>query len=146
METLAKKFYPRLLIAGGSAYPRDWDYKRMRKIADEIDAYLLCDMSHFAGLVAAEEQNDPFEYCDIVTTTTHKSLRGPRAGIIFSKKTKLKDSEVLVSDSVDLAVFPTVQGGPHNNQIAGICVQMKEVDSEEFKNYAKQIKKKIVLL
>jgi len=140
MEKLAKKFCPKLIIAGGSAYPRDWDYKRMRKIADEVDAYLLCDMSHYSGLVAAKEQNDPFEYCDMVTSTTHKSLRGPRAGMIFSKKVKLKESDIFMHDSVDQAVFPTCQGGPHNHQIAAICTQMKEVCSDEWIDYAKQIK------
>jgi len=90
LEKNAKIFYPKLIISGASAYPRDWDFKRMRKIADSVDAYLMCDMAHFAGLVAAGEHSNPFEYCDVVTTTTHKSLRGPRAALIFTKKNSFK--------------------------------------------------------
>lgn len=77
-----------MIICGGSAYPRDWDYKRFREIADKVGAYLMMDMAHISGLVATKEANDPFEYCDVVTTTTHKSLRGPRSGMIFYRKVR----------------------------------------------------------
>lgn len=133
LEKQAKIFLPKLIICGASAYPRDWEYDRLRKIADSVGAYLLCDMAHYAGLVAAQEHNSPFEYCDVVTSTTHKSLRGPRAGIIFSKKQ--------YSSLIDFAVFPGIQGGPHNHQIAAIATQMREVQTEEFKQYAINIKK-----
>ncbi|KAL9645603.1 hypothetical protein ABK040_000665 [Willaertia magna] len=134
LEKNARVFRPKIIVCGGSAYPRDWDYARLRKLADEIDAYLLCDMAHYAGLVAAGEHNNPFEYCDVVTSTTHKSLRGPRAGIIFSSKKKGLNTKI------DFAVFPSLQGGPHNHQIAAIATQMKQVKTPEFKEYARQIK------
>ena len=110
---LAKIYKPRLLICGASAYPRDWDYKALREIADEHGAYLMADIAHTSGLVAAGELADPFQYCDVVTTTTHKTLRGPRAGLIFFRRDsdKAKDLEKRVND----AVFPACQGGPHNN-------------------------------
>lgn len=111
LEANASLFKPRLLVCGGSAYPRDWDYARLRKIADGQGAYLLSDMAHISGLVAAGEQNSPFEYCDVVTTTTHKTLRGPRAGMIFFRKDKEADMEARINS----AVFPACQGGPHNN-------------------------------
>ena len=95
----ALEFRPKLIIAGFSAYPRDLDYKRFRQISDDVGAYLLCDMAHVSGLVAAQEANNPFEYADVVTSTTHKSLRGPRSGIIFSKKGE-------ISSKIDAAVFP----------------------------------------
>ena len=83
LEQKALDFRPKMIICGGSAYPREWDYKRFREIADKVGAFLVCDMAHISGLVAAEEAASPFEHCDVVTTTTHKSLRGPRAGMIF---------------------------------------------------------------
>ncbi|EGD74273.1 serine hydroxymethyltransferase [Salpingoeca rosetta] len=126
-------FKPKLIICGGSAYPRDWDYKRFREIADTCGAYLMCDMAHISGLVAAQEANDPFEYCDVVTSTTHKSLRGPRAGIIFFKKE--------LEAKINFAVFPMLQGGPHEHQIAGVATQLKEVMTPEFKQYIQQVKK-----
>eukprot|EP01027_Heterolobosea_sp_BB2_P025410 GEZU01038995.1.p1 GENE.GEZU01038995.1~~GEZU01038995.1.p1 ORF type:complete len:498 (-),score=192.34 GEZU01038995.1:127-1554(-) len=153
LESRAAVFLPKLIVAGGSAYPRDWDYKRMREICDKTlggSAYLLADISHFSGLVAAGEHNNPFEYCDIVTTTTHKSLRGPRAGMIFYRKKKtVKDSktgeEVEVDTGlearIDFAVFPTLQGGPHNHQIAAIATQMREVSTPEFREYIVQVKR-----
>lgn len=131
VEQQAQLFRPKMLVAGGSAYPRDWDYARMRCIADSVGALLLVDMAHYSGLVAGGVVKDPFQYADIVTTTTHKSLRGPRAAMIFFKEQFRKD--------VNFAVFPTIQGGPHNHQIAGICVQMKEVASQAFKDYARQV-------
>jgi glycine hydroxymethyltransferase len=134
LEKNALIYKPQLIVCGGSAYPRDWDYERLRKIADAVGCYLMCDMAHYAGLVATGEHNNPFLYCDLVTSTTHKSLRGPRAGIIFSSKKKG------LNTLVDFSVFPGCQGGPHNNQIAAIATQMKEVATEEFKQYAKQVK------
>jgi glycine hydroxymethyltransferase len=131
-------FKPKLLIVGHSAYPRDLDYKQFREIADAVGAYMLVDMAHISGLIAAEEQNNPFEYADIVTTTTHKSLRGPRSGMIFFK-TEFKSK-------IDFAVFPMLQGGPHNHQIAALAVQLKEVNTPEFKEYIRQVKKNAVAL
>ncbi|EDQ86091.1 uncharacterized protein MONBRDRAFT_11208 [Monosiga brevicollis MX1] len=138
-EELQKRvdlFKPQLIICGGSAYPRDWDYKRFREIADSCSALLMCDMAHISGLVATQEANNPFEYCDIVTTTTHKSMRGPRSGMIFFKK----DDRGFES-KINFAVFPMLQGGPHEHQIAAVATQLKEVASPEFKQYIQQVKK-----
>ena len=132
---LAAVFKPNLLICGGSAYPREWDYARFRKIADDNGAILMCDMAHISGLVAAGEAANPFELCDVVTTTTHKSLRGPRAGMIFMRKDERK-----FHDKINFAVFPSLQGGPHEHQIAGIATQLKEVATPEFKAYAAQVR------
>ena len=113
LASQARVFKPRLIICGASAYPRDWDYPALRKVADAEGAWLMADIAHTSGLVAAQELNDPFEYCDVVTTTTHKTLRGPRAGLVFFRKDSenAKDLEKRVND----AVFPACQGGPHNN-------------------------------
>jgi len=132
LEEMAHVFKPKMLICGSSAYPRDFDYERFRKIADINKSYLLCDMAHVSGLVATQEFNSPFEHCDVVTSTTHKTLRGPRSGLIFYKK-ELKDK-------IDFAVFPGLQGGPHNHQICALATQLLEVDSDEFKDYIKQVK------
>merc|ERR550537_1802923 len=107
-------FKPALIVCGGSAYPRDWDYAKFREIADANGALLMMDMAHISGLVATQEAANPFEVCDIVTTTTHKSLRGPRSGIIFFRK----DARGF-EDKINNAVFPALQGGPHEHQIAG---------------------------
>ncbi|WFC99411.1 glycine hydroxymethyltransferase [Malassezia yamatoensis] len=132
----ADLYKPRLLICGGSAYPRDWDYKLLSEVAKSQGAYLMSDMAHISGLVAAKEQNNPFEYCDVVTTTTHKTLRGPRAGMIFFRK----DREADLEQRVNAAVFPACQGGPHNNTIAGIAVALKQAADPAFKEYAKAIR------
>ncbi|XP_010700590.1 serine hydroxymethyltransferase (SHMT-L) [Leishmania panamensis] len=138
---LANVYKPRLIIAGGSAYPRDWDYKRYREICDSVGAYFMVDMSHFSGLVAAREHNNPFEYADVVTTTTHKTLRGPRSGMIFFKREiKQNKASVNVEEAINNAVFPALQGGPHIHQIAGVATQLKEVASPEWRAYAKQVK------
>ncbi|KAK9763413.1 glycine hydroxymethyltransferase shm1 [Basidiobolus ranarum] len=134
LEQNAALFRPKLVICGASAYAREWDYPRFRKIADQHGAYLMSDMAHISGLVAAQEAANPFEYCDIVTTTTHKTLRGPRAGIIFFRKKNDIESRV------NQAVFPSCQGGPHNNTIAAIAVALKQAGSPEFKQYAKQVR------
>ena len=138
MEKYAEIFKPKMIIAGASAYPRDWDYARMRAIADSVGAYLMADMAHISGLVATRQCNSPFEHCDVVTTTTHKSLRGPRSGMIFCKKP--------LEDAINSAVFPALQGGPHNHQIAALAVALKEANSEEFVSYIKQVKSNAVAL
>ena len=132
MEKYAELFKPKMIIAGASAYPRDWDYARMRTIADSVGAYLMADMAHISGLVATKQCNSPFEHCDVVTTTTHKSLRGPRSGMIFCKKP--------LEDAINSAVFPALQGGPHNHQIAALAVALKEASSDDFVTYIKQVK------
>merc|ERR1711988_372443 len=136
LEKHANLFKPAMIVCGGSAYPREWDYKRFREIADNNGSLLMCDMAHISGLVATEVADDPFKYCDIVTTTTHKSLRGPRAGMIFFK---LGDRDF--KTKINNAVFPSLQGGPHVHQIAGIATQLKEVMTQEFKDYAQQVVK-----
>ena len=136
LEKMANVYKPELIVAGYSAYPRDLDYARFRKIADACGAILMMDMAHISGLVATGEMSNPFEYCDIVTTTTHKSLRGPRAGMIFFRKDE-RDFEKKIND----AVFPGLQGGPHDHQVAAIATQLKEVATPEFKQYCVQIKK-----
>ncbi|KAF7680928.1 Serine hydroxymethyltransferase 2 [Astathelohania contejeani] len=136
LEKKFREFKPELLICGASAYPRDWDYKRLRKIADINNAYLMCDMAHISGFIATKKMNNPFEYCDIVTTTTHKTLRGPRGAMIFYKKQKCRDgSGDDVEKRINFAVFPMSQGGPHNQQTAGIAVALKQVCSPEYSNY-----------
>ena len=132
LQEYALVYNPKLIICGGSAYPRDWDYERLRKIADMVKCILLCDMAHISGLVVTQEAKNPFEYCDVVTTTTHKTLRGPRSGIVFFKKE--------YESSINESVFPGVQGGPHNNNIAGVCTQLHEAMQPEFKEYIMQVK------
>jgi len=136
LERDAALFKPAMIVAGFSAYPRDLDYERFRRIADDNGSLLLMDMAHISGLVATGELNNPFDYCDVVTTTTHKSLRGPRAGIIFFRK-----DERGFETKINQAVFPALQGGPHEHQIAGVATQLKEVCTPEFKVYAQQVKK-----
>ena len=148
LEATAQVFQPKLLIAGGSAYPRDWDYARYRAIADKVGALLMMDMAHISGIVAAGECNNPFELCDIVTTTTHKSLRGPRSGLIFFRRgprgPDAKGKPVPDWDleaKINFAVFPSNQGGPHNNAIGGVAVALREAKSPEFKEYIQQVLK-----
>lgn len=100
------EFKPHILICGASAYPRDFDYARFRQIADSVNAYLFADIAHYSGLIATQQMADPFPHCHIVTSTTHKSLRGPRSGIIFCRKE--------FEEKINFAVFPMHQGGPHN--------------------------------
>merc|ERR1719498_1873038 len=136
LERNAMLFRPKLITAGASAYARDYDYPRMREICDKVGAYLMSDMAHISGLVAANIVDDPFPYSDIVTTTTHKSLAGPRAGMIFYKKNgRIED----VEERINMAVFPALQGGPHNHQIGALAVQLKVVDSQMFKDYAAKV-------
>merc|ERR1712216_180195 len=144
MEKLALMFRPKLIVAGASAYPRDWDYARIRKICDATGALMMADMAHISGLVATGEAANPFEYCDVITTTTHKSLRGPRSGMIFFRKGPVSDEPGApmyeYEDAINFSVFPSLQGGPHNHQIAGLATQLKEVATPELKAYAKQVR------
>ncbi|KAI3875208.1 hypothetical protein MKX03_008906 [Papaver bracteatum] len=137
LEKTATLFRPKLIIVGASAYPRDFDYPRMRKIADSVGAFLMMDMAHISGLVAASVLADPFEYCDVVTTTTHKSLRGPRGGMIFFKKDPVLGVDM--ESAINNAVFPGLQGGPHNHTIGGLAVCLKHAQSPEFKAYQFQV-------
>ena len=147
LERVARAEKPKMIICGASAYSRDWDYKRIRAVADEVGALLLADIAHPAGLIAAGLLNDPFEYCHIVTSTTHKTLRGPRGGIIamrhdFENPWGLKDPKGnirLMSQLLDLAVFPGMQGGPLEHVIAAKAVAFGEILTEDFKAYGKQI-------
>jgi glycine hydroxymethyltransferase len=132
LERLAKEHRPKLIVAGATAYPRTFDFPRLRQIADTVEALLLVDMAHFAGLVAAGEHPTPVGYAQIVTTTTHKTLRGPRGGMILS------DAEF--GKAIDSAVFPNTQGGPLMHVIAGKAVMLKEAATPEFKTYARQIR------
>lgn len=138
VEKLAKKHKPKLIISGTSAYPRKVDFKRFGEIADKVGAYHLADISHIAGLVAAGKHQSPVRYAHIITTTTHKTLKGPRGAIIMvTKKGLRKDPDL--AKKIDRAVFPGLQGGPHNNTTAGIAVAMKEAQSKSFKKYAEQM-------
>lgn len=123
---------PKLIVAGASAYPREIDFSKFREIADEVGAYLMVDMAHIAGLVAAGEHPDPVPFSDFVTTTTHKTLRGPRGGMILTKEKYAKQ--------IDKAVFPGIQGGPLMHVIAAKAAAFKEALDPSFKDYAKQIK------
>ncbi len=140
LKKLAKKEKPNLIVAGFTAYPRMVDFKKFREIADACGAFLMVDMSHVAGLVAGGAYNSPFPYADVVTTTTHKTLRGPRSAIIFSRKDK-KVADKDISTLIDKAIFPGLQGGPHLGQIAAVAVALKEASTPAFKQYAKQVVK-----
>lgn len=154
MEEVALREQPKLIIGGASAYSRDWDYARMRAIADKVGALLMIDMAHPAGLIAAGLLNNPLEYAHIVTSTTHKTLRGPRGGIIllgkdfdnpWSKTTK-KGVIRKMSSLLDSAVFPGVQGGPLEHVIAAKAVAFGEALQPEFKAYAQQVKKNAAVM
>ena len=147
MEQLALEHKPKMIVSGASAYSRDWDYKRMREIADKVGALLMCDMSHPAGLIAKGLLNNPMEYCHIVTTTTHKTLRGPRGGMILLPKDfpnpwglKTPKGEIkMMSQVINFAVFPGQQGGPLEHVIAAKAVAFGEALSDEYTQYAKQM-------
>jgi glycine hydroxymethyltransferase len=147
MEQIALQEKPKLIICGASAYSRDWDYVRVRAIADKINALVLCDMSHPAGLIAKGLLNSPFEHCHIVTSTTHKTLRGPRGGIILMKTdfenpmgiTNPKGEIRMMSDLLNLAVFPGTQGGPLEHVIAAKAVAFHEIMQDDFMIYSKQV-------
>ena len=133
IEALAKEHQPKMIIAGGSAYPREIDFKKMREIADSVGAYLLVDMAHFAGLVAAGEHPSPLEHAHVVTTTTHKTLRGPRGGMILT-------NDLDLGKKFNSAVFPGLQGGPLMHVIAAKAVAFGEALQPEFKQYAASVK------
>ena len=149
MEAQALQVKPKLIIAGASAYSRDWDYKRMRSIADKIGAVLMADIAHPAGLIARGLLNDPMPWCHVVTTTTHKTLRGPRGGMIMMGKdfpnpwglTTPKGEVKMFSQLLDSAVFPGVQGGPLEHVIASKAVSFFEALSDEYMDYVMQVKK-----
>merc|ERR1712211_69507 len=129
-------FRPAMILCGASAYPRTIDFAKFRSIADEVGAILMADIAHISGLVATKQHPSPFEHCDVVTTTTHKSLRGPRAGMIFFKYSdKIPD----IKERIDMAVFPGLQGGPHNHQIGALAAQLLEVNTPEFVEYSKKV-------
>ena len=138
VEKLARTEKPKLLIVGTTAYPLILDWKRLGEIADSIGAWFVADISHIAGLILSDVYPSPVPFCHVVTTTTHKTLRGPRGAMIMvTKKGIEKDSEVAVK--IDRAVFPGFQGGPHNNTTAGIAIALSEAERPNFKEYGKQI-------
>ena len=147
LEEKAREHKPKLIICGASAYSRDIDYARIRKVADEINAFVWCDMAHPAGLIAAGLLTSPFDYCDFVTSTTHKTLRGPRGGIILMKKDfenpfglkDMKGNLRMMSNLLDMAVFPGTQGGPLEHVIAAKAIAFGELLTDEFKQYMKQV-------
>ena len=147
LEQKARTEKPKLIICGASAYSRDWDYERLRKVADEVGAFLYCDMAHPAGLIAKKLLRSPFDHCHFVTSTTHKTLRGPRGGIILMKKDfenpfglkDMKGKVRMMSNLLDMAVFPGTQGGPLEHIIAAKAVAFGEILTDEFTGYAKQI-------
>ncbi len=134
LKKIAIKEKPKLIIAGYTAYPRFVDWKKFREIADVCGAFLMVDISHISGLIAGGSYPSPFPYADVVTTTTHKILRGPRSAIIFSRHNNRE-----LDKKVDKAVFPGLQGGPHMNQIAAVAVALKEAISGDYKKYIKQV-------
>ena len=147
MAKVAKAEKPKLIICGASAHSRDWDYARIRNIADGVNAMVMCDMAHPAGLIAKKLLNSPFEHCHFVTSTTHKTLRGPRGGIILMKKDfenpfglkDVKGNTRMMSNLIDMAVFPGTQGGPLEHIIASKAIAFGEILTDEFSVYAKQI-------
>jgi glycine hydroxymethyltransferase len=147
LEAKARTEKPKLIICGASAYSRDWDYARIRKVADEVGAFVMCDMAHPAGLIAKGLLNSPFEHCHFVTSTTHKTLRGPRGGIILMKKDfenpfglkDVKGNVRMMSNLIDMAVFPGQQGGPLEHVIAAKAIAFGEILSDEFTVYARQV-------
>ena len=149
MAEQAKKHRPKLIFCGASAYSRDWDYARVRQIADEVGALVMADIAHPAGLIAKKLLKDPFDHCHIVTSTTHKTLRGPRGGIIMMRKdfenpfglTDVKGNIRMMSNLLDMAVFPGTQGGPLEHVIAAKAVAFGEILSDEFTQYAGQVVK-----
>jgi glycine hydroxymethyltransferase len=142
---LAKKEKPKLIVIGTTAYPKILDWKKMRKIADSVGAFLVTDVSHVAGMILAGSYPSPVPFADVVMTTTHKTLRGPRgAMIMITKRGLAKDPEIAVK--IDRAVFPGLQGGPHNNTSAGLAQALTEASTSKFKSYGKQIVKNAVVL
>ena len=147
LEEKARTYRPKLIFCGASAYSRDWDYARIRKVADEVGAFVQCDMAHPAGLIAKGLLGSPFEHCHFVTSTTHKTLRGPRGGIILMKKDfenpfglkDVKGNTRMMSNLMDMAVFPGIQGGPLQHIIAAKAIAFGEILTGDFTTYAKQV-------
>jgi len=154
MERVALQEKPKLIIAGASAYSRDWDYARMRKIADSVGALLMADIAHPAGLIATGLLNNPFPHCHIVTTTTHKTLRGPRGGLILMQEdfenpwglTTPKGELKTITQLLDFSVFPGIQGGPLEHVIAAKAVAFGEALSDSYKDYMKQVQKNAAVM
>ncbi len=145
LKSIAQEFKPKLIWCGGSAYPRIVEFDKIAEIADSIGAYLVADIAHIAGLIAGGVHPSPVPYAHIITTTTHKTLRGPRGAMIMvTKKGLNKDPEL--AKKIDAAIFPGLQGGPHNHQTAGIAVALGEAAKPEFKEYATQIVKNAKVL
>jgi glycine hydroxymethyltransferase len=136
LRKTALVFRPAMILCGASAYPRIIDFAKFKEIADEVGAILMADIAHISGLVATKQHPSPFQHCDVVTTTTHKSLRGPRSGMIFFK---LNDKFPDIKERIDMAVFPALQGGPHNHQIGGLAAQLLEVNTPDFVEYSKAV-------
>mmetsp|Transcript_17673 Transcript_17673/g.36608 ORF Transcript_17673/g.36608 Transcript_17673/m.36608 type:complete len:337 (-) Transcript_17673:90-1100(-) len=147
MQKSAELFRPKLIVAGASAYSRLIDYERIRQIADSVGAYVLSDMAHISGLISAEVIPSCFPYADVVTTTTHKSLRGPRGAMIFYRKGQRgadkKGNPIMydLEDKINFAVFPGLQGGPHNHTIGALATCLKQANTPEFVEYQKQVLK-----
>ena len=147
LEAKTRELKPKMIYCGASAYSRDWDFKRIRKVADEVGAFVMADIAHPAGLIAKGLLSDPFEHCHFVTSTTHKTLRGPRGGIIMMKKDfenpfghkDAKGNIRMMSNLLDMAVFPGTQGGPLEHVIAAKAVAFGEILSDEFTQYANQV-------
>ncbi|MEP7142352.1 MAG: serine hydroxymethyltransferase, partial [Ferruginibacter sp.] len=147
LEEKARTFRPKLIFCGASAYSRDWDYARIRSVADEVGAFVQCDMAHPAGLIAKGLLSSPFDHCHFVTSTTHKTLRGPRGGIILIKRDfenpfglkDVKGNIRMMSNLMDMAVFPGIQGGPLQHIIAAKAIAFGEIMTDEFTSYAKQV-------
>lgn len=152
MEALARRYMPKVLIGGASAYSRHWDTARMRKLADEVGAHFLFDMAHISGLVAGGVHPSPFEHAHVVTTTTHKSLRGPRGAMIFFRKGvkgKTKSGKDIMYDyesRINQSVFPGHQGGPHNHTITALAVALGQANTPEFREYQQQVIKNMAAL
>lgn len=147
LEAKAREVKPKMIICGASAYSRDWDYERIRKVADEVGALVMADIAHPAGLIAKKLLNDPFDHCHFVTSTTHKTLRGPRGGIIMMRKDfenpfglkDVKGNIRMMSNLLDMAVFPGIQGGPLEHVIAAKAVAFGEILTDEYTQYANQV-------
>ena len=147
LEAKAREVKPKMIICGASAYSRDWDYARIRKVADEVGALVMADIAHPAGLIAKQLLNDPFDHCHFVTSTTHKTLRGPRGGIIMMRKDfenpfglkDMKGNIRMMSNLMDMAVFPGIQGGPLEHVIAAKAIAFGEILTDEYTDYANQV-------
>ncbi len=140
LRDLALRERPNVIFAGGTAYPRFWDFEKFRAIADEVDAYLVADIAHINGLIVGKVHPDPVPYADVVTSTSHKAIRGPRGGFILCKNRPMKDDpSQTLPERIDKAIIPALQGGPHNNTIAALAVCFREAATAEFQQYAHQI-------